>query len=102
MSILAQDTRSSRAPFAPSARLSQFLSLSREELEAYQLARLKRQLARLRNSSAYYRSRMENARIDPDTIASLSEFCSAFPVSTKADFLADQNEHPPFGERLSI
>ena len=26
----------------------------------------------------------------------------AFPLSTKADFLADQTEHPPFGERLGI
>jgi phenylacetate-CoA ligase len=102
MSIPAQETRSTGAAFAPSARLAQFLSLSRDELEAYQLAKLKRQLARLHHSSAYYRARMERARIDPDAIVSLSEFCGVFPMSTKADFLADQNEHPPFGERLGI
>lgn len=101
MNIPAQ-TQSPGTAFAPSARLAQLLSLSRDELEAYQLARLKRQLARLSHSSAYYRARMKSARIDPDAIASLSEFCGAFPVSTKADFLADQNEHPPFGERLGI
>jgi phenylacetate-CoA ligase len=102
MSSAAHDTRQSAPPFAPSARLAQFLSLSREELEALQLSRLKRQLARLRQSSAYYRARIEQARIDPDAMSSLAEFLGAFPFSTKAEFLADQNEHPPFGERLGI
>ena len=102
MSSTAHDTRHSAQPFAPSAHLAQLLSLSREELEGLQLARLKRQLARLRQSSAYYRVRMERARIDPDAIGSLADFFAAFPTSTKVEFLADQNDHPPFGERLSI
>ena len=74
MSGTAHDTRHSAQPFAPSAHLAQFLSLSRGELEALQLSRLKRQLARLRHSSAYYRVRMERARIDPDAIGSLADF----------------------------
>ena len=102
MSSTAHDTRHSAQPFAPSAHLVQLLSLSREELEGLQLARLKRQLARLRQSSAYYRVRMERARIDPDAIGSLADFFAAFPTSTKVEFLADQNDHPPFGDRLSI
>ena len=32
----------------------------------------------------------------------LTDFVPAFRLSTKADFLADQTEHPPFGERLGI
>jgi phenylacetate-CoA ligase len=102
MSSPAHDSRQSAPPFAPSARLAQFLSLSREELEALQLSRLKRQLARLRQSSAYYRARIAQSRIDPDAMNSLSAFFGAFPFSTKAEFLADQNEHAPFGERLGI
>ena len=102
MSNLAQDTRAAAA-FAPSARLAQFLSLSREELELLQLTRLKHQLTRLRHSSAYYRARMDDARLDPEAIAHPGkDFYGAFPMSTKADFLADQNAHPPFGERLGI
>jgi len=100
MSSTAHDTRHSAQPFAPSAHLAQLLSLSREELEGLQLARLRRQLARLRQSSAYYGVRMERARIDPDAIGSLADFFAAFPMSTKVEFLADQNDHPPFGERL--
>jgi len=102
MSSAAHDTRQSAQPLAPSARLAQFLSLSREELEALQLSRLKRQLARLRQSSAYYRARIDQSRIDPDAMTSLAQFFSSFPFSTKTEFLADQNEHPPFGERLGI
>lgn len=101
MSNLAQDTRAAAA-FAPSARLAQFLSLSRDELEALQLTRLRHQLARLRQSSAYYRARMDEVRLDPEAIRSLADFYAAFPMSTKADFLADQNAHPPFGARLGI
>ena len=54
-------------------------------------------------SSAYYRARMDAAPASIRTRStSLADFCAAFPTSTKADFLADQNEHPPFGERLGI
>lgn len=90
------------APFADSARLAQLAALSRDELEALQLRRLRRQLARLAQSSPYHRHRLEAARIAPDALASLEIFRARFPLSTKADFLADQAEHPPFGQRLGI
>lgn len=104
MSASAQQTMPGDAnrPFAPSARLAQLAAMSRDELEALQLDRLRRQLKRLHSSSLYYRARMDAARIDPERFTSLSEFCAAFPTSTKAEFIADQNDHPPFGERLSI
>lgn len=90
------------APFMDSGRLAQLASLSRAELEALQLRKLRHQLARLYQSSAYYRSRMNTAGIAPDSIGSVAEFCAHFPLSNKADFLADQTEHAPFGERLGI
>src|SRR5437879_2377964 len=104
MSASAQQTMPASAdrPFAPSARLAQLAAMSRADLETLQLDKLRRQLTRLHSSSAYYRTRMDAARIDPERLASLTAFCSVFPTSTKADFLADQNTHPPFGERLSI
>ena len=45
---------------------------------------------------------MDAAGIAPDALASLDGFRARFPLSNKADFLADQTEHPPFGERLGI
>ena len=67
-----------------------------------QLHKVRRQLARLHASSGYYRRRMDAAGIAPDALASLDGFRARFPLSNKADFLADQTEHPPFGERLGI
>ncbi len=89
-------------PFMDSARLARLAALSRSELEALQLRRLRHQLARLHGSSEYYRRRMDAAGIAPDAIASLDEFRTRFPLSNKADFLADQAEHQPFGQRLGI
>ncbi len=90
------------SPFAASPLLAHIADLSRAELEALQFAKLKRQLARLYRDSPYYRLRMEAAELAPDNVTSLAAFREKFPVSTKADFLADQIEHPPFGTRLSI
>jgi phenylacetate-CoA ligase len=92
MSVRANQTMPSSAdqPFAPSARIARLAAKPRGELEG------------LQHASAYYRGRIERARFDPGKISSLADFCAAFPPSTKADFLADQNDHPPFGERLGI
>jgi phenylacetate-CoA ligase len=89
-------------PFMDSAHLARLATLSRSELEALQLRRLRRQLSRLHGSSMYYRRRMNEAGLTPDALASLDVFRARFPLSTKSDFLADQTEHPPFGARLSI
>lgn len=89
-------------PFMDSARLARLASLSRGELESLQLRKLRHQLARLHVSSGYYRRRMNAAGLAPDAIGSLDAFCKSFPLSSKADFLADQTEHAPFGDRLGI
>jgi phenylacetate-CoA ligase len=85
-----------------SATLARFQRLSRAELDALQLARLRRQLARVHARSAFYRERLDAAGVRPDGIRSLAEFSQRVPACTKADFLADQTAHPPFGTRLSV
>lgn len=90
------------APFMDSARLARLAALSRSEMEALQLHKLRLQLARLHGGSGYYRRRMDAAGVAPDAIASVADFCARFPLSNKTDFLADQTDHPPFGQRLSI
>lgn len=105
MSAGSKDTarRDARqAPFLESSRLARLAGLSRTELEALQLQKLRHQLARLYKTSAYYRRRMDEGHIEPDSLRSLDQFFDRFPLSTKADFLADQTAHPPFGERLGI
>jgi phenylacetate-CoA ligase len=105
MSARAQklsDDGAANAAFMDSARLARLAALSRSELEALQLRKLRRQLARLHDASGYYRRRMDDASIAPDALDSLDAFRCRFPLSSKADFLADQTEHPPFGQRLGI
>jgi phenylacetate-CoA ligase len=96
------EIRAAEIPFRESPRLAQLAALSRDELEALQLRKLRRQLSRLHGSSPYYRKRLDAAAIQPEQLASLDIFRDRFPLSTKADFLADQTEHPAFGERLGI
>jgi phenylacetate-CoA ligase len=87
---------------ASSTLLAEIAGFSRVELEALQLTKLRRQLERLYHSSVFYRARMDGSGLRPDTLTSLEQFRETFPTSGKADFLADQAEHPPFGSRLSI
>ena len=88
--------------FDASPLLARMAGLSRDELEALQLFKLRKLLARLHANSPYYQRRMDAAKLTADGVKSVADFCARFPVSTKADFMADQAEHPPFGHRLSI
>lgn len=85
-----------------SATLARFEHLSRADLRELQLARIKRQVARVHRSSDFYRSKLESAGAHPDRIRTLEDFSRAVPTSNKADFLRDQQEHPPYGSRLSV
>ena len=91
-----------QSPFAASPLLAHVAGLSRTELEKLQLTKVRRQLERLYAQSPYYRERMDGAGLKPQGITSLQIFKERFPTSTKADFLADQLAHPPFGARLGI
>lgn len=90
------------SPFQDSPLLGRAAAMSRAELEALQLRKLQGQLERLYATSPYYRARMDSARLKPGDVTSLQIFRERFPVSTKADFLADQQAAPPFGNRLSV
>jgi phenylacetate-CoA ligase len=89
-------------PYTASPLVGRFAHLSRGELEVLQWSRLQRQLTRLYAHSDYYRARMNDAGAAPGKITSLEKFSALFPTSRKADFIADQTAHPPFGQRLSI
>jgi phenylacetate-CoA ligase len=91
-----------QSPFAASPLLAQVAGLSRAELEKLQLTKVRRQLDRLYATSPYYRARMDSVGLKPDDVTSLEVFTARFPTSNKADFLADQLAHPPFGARLGI
>lgn len=84
-----------------SPTLERFVRMSRAELETLQLERLRRQVARVHASSAFYRAKLDAGGLQPADIRSLADF-ARIPTSNKADFLRDQAVHPPYGTRLSV
>jgi phenylacetate-CoA ligase len=84
-----------------SAIIARMGALGRDEMQALQLAKLRRQLERLHAASGFYRDRWEQAGMRLQDIRTLADL-RRIPTMTKADCLADQNEHAPFGRRLGI
>ncbi len=76
--------------------------LSREDLERLQFAKLQRQLDRLYHTNPFYRAKLAAAAAQPDRITSMQAFRDLVPLSTKAEFLADQEASPPFGTRVGV
>jgi len=68
-----------------------------EALRQLQIGRLNEVLARARQTP-YYAERLRGL---PDLLGTLDEL-RAFPMTTKADVLADVGAHPPFGRRLRV
>lgn len=91
-----------RGSAGSSATLARFERMTRPELEALELERIRRQLARVYRTSAFYRARLDAAGVRPEAIRSLADFARAIPTSNKADYLRDQTEHPPYGARLAV
>lgn len=75
---------------------------SREEILGLQFKKLKYQLDYVYHNNAFFRRRFEAAGVQPEKIRSVQEFSERVPLVEKKDFLADQEKHPPFGERLGI
>jgi phenylacetate-CoA ligase len=86
----------------PSPTLARIERLSREELLGVQFRKLKRQLERVHATNGFYRERMRAAAVAPEDIRSLEDFRRRVPIVTKYDFLKDQEENPPFGQRLGV
>lgn len=68
-------------------------------LAAHQLARL-RELSVDLGTNAFYCERLEKGGISP-RLGSVEEFIAHCPFTTKADLVADQIAHPPFGSNLT-
>jgi phenylacetate-CoA ligase len=76
------------------------VSETRAELEALQLAKARRLLERAA-ANPFYGPRLADAGVTPERITDLARW-RAVPLFDKADLVADQEAHPPFGRRLGI
>ena len=73
---------------------------SRKDLEARQLSLLNRLLEETLASNAFYQNKIGGSA-KATTFSSLAEFQERFPLTTKAEWTADQEAHPPYGTNLA-
>lgn len=74
--------------------------MTRADLEAGHLEALRALLAELLPGNRFYSAKLSAAGVGFD-VASLEDFAARFPFSTKAEFVADHQAHPPFGSNLT-
>jgi phenylacetate-CoA ligase len=72
----------------------------RNAIELLQLTMLRRLLGRLRRDNAFYAPRLARAGVD-ETVASLAAFARNMPLTAKAELVADQAAHSPYGTNLT-
>ena len=85
-----------------SAVVRRLETLTRDEFLAFQFAKLKHQFERCWNTNPFYRRQWQKAGVTPEQIRSFDDYRKRVPPVAKQDFLEDQFEHPPFGERLGV
>lgn len=72
-------------------------TLTREELEAYQLEQLKQQMTEAYEKSPFYRKSFETANVKPEDIQSLEDLIK-FPILTKHEIRERQDAVPIIGD----
>jgi phenylacetate-CoA ligase len=75
--------------------------LDPDAVRALQTERLRDVLAAALETNPFYREHWRRAGADVTRVDSLEALAALVPTVEKADFLADQREHPPWGERLA-
>ena len=69
---------------------------TREELEALQARRLSTLLDEILPINRFYIHKLAEAGLEPEDLASPTDL-QRLPFTTKAELLADQGQHPPYG-----
>lgn len=71
-----------------------------ETIRTLQFQRLKTLLEKTCSVNAFYRDFWNAAGVDLNAIKTLEDFSDRIPTVEKRHFIADQQEHPPYGRRL--
>jgi phenylacetate-CoA ligase len=74
--------------------------LERARLEALQAERLRALLAEILPANRFYAARFAAAGLAPETVRRPADL-RRLPLTRKAELLADQAEHPPYGSNLT-
>jgi len=73
----------------------------RTAIQASQLEQLRKLVAALSPSNKFYTKKLQAAGITP-AVSLLADFSAQCPFTTKAELVADQAIHPPFGTNLTF
>ena len=79
----------------------EFETADREQLQQFQMVKLRGMLAQLHGANAFYTERMKSCGAEPGDIGSIEQL-RELPLTTKEALLADQAEHPPYGRNLTF
>ena len=74
---------------------------SREELTAWQTARLHQLLESVVPANPFWSGKLKDAGVDPASIRSLADLCR-LPLTSKQELAADQVAFPPYGRNLTF
>ncbi len=85
-----------------SQTITRMTAMTPDELRSLQMAKLKRQLDRVWARNPFYHRVFEEAGVTPEDVTSLDDFSARVPIVGKPEFLADQEQNPPFGLRLGV
>ena len=77
-------------------------TMPREELRRRQLHKLRRQLEHAHQGSSFWRQRMNEAGCAPDTITTLDDYSTRFPILRREDITAAEAAAPPYGSLPSV
>jgi phenylacetate-CoA ligase len=77
------------------------LCTDRESIEMTSLEKLRALIAAIVPANRFQTQRLAAAGVD-ERIASLTEFTTRVPFTTKEELVADQAAHPPFGSNLTF
>src|SRR6266478_6216773 len=67
-----------------------------------EFARVRETLMWVQERSPYYQRLFDTAGVHPAALRSYDDFRSRVPRTAKADLVANQRDHPPFGEFLAV
>src|SRR5260221_12986487 len=88
-------------PASVAAAMGEVTSRNREVIATDQLEQLRSLVNELFPANKFYSSKLNAAGITFD-IASLEDFSTRFPFTTKVELVEDQLAHPPYGTNLTF
>ena len=77
-------------------------TMPRAELDALHLKKLQKLADYVYDYSAFYRRKFDEIGLKPAHISSLDEYKRLVPIIDKADFIAFQQERPPYGDTIAV